>query len=447
MSVRTRHPLRSTWLVSSPPGCPAGPCPPRHVPTVLWLTRHTATHDFAGALSAGLIKIDLRMWDLKVKRIAWDWLERQSVSTMADAPRTAAFITAPRLQSLTSARFFACMLVVVHHLDGAVVAVPGLHEFARIGYVGVSFFFTLSGFVLTWSAAPSVQKWSFWRNRFARIWPLWSLTVVLSLPISIYAGTNNMNSLGGLSQVIACLLLLQAWIPRQTWFFATNAVGWSLSAEAFFYALTPALNSFTIKRHGRFLLAILSTALGVQIVLLRMSPQIGLWAGYVVPLAGFPSFLAGHFLARAQRLRRVPKIRMRYAMSFAAISYGLGVHLVDKFVASGHGATFGAGLISLLLVPAWLMIIAGLAQVDLSAKPVMKCKVLVKLGEWSFALYLIHQLVIRLGLAMKLNMQSLSLARGILVAVGEILVSIMVAAVLHEGFEKPLEKRLRGPST
>ena len=45
------------------------------------------------------------------------------------------------------------------------------------GYTGVSFFFLLSGFVLTWSCAGQPAQ-RFWWNRFARIWPLMALMML-----------------------------------------------------------------------------------------------------------------------------------------------------------------------------------------------------------------------------------------------------------------------------
>jgi peptidoglycan/LPS O-acetylase OafA/YrhL len=41
---------------------------------------------------------------------------------------------------------------------------------------GVSFFFVLSGFVLTWSARPDDIATGFWRRRIARIYPVHLVT-------------------------------------------------------------------------------------------------------------------------------------------------------------------------------------------------------------------------------------------------------------------------------
>jgi peptidoglycan/LPS O-acetylase OafA/YrhL len=78
--------------------------------------------------------------------------------------------TKARLDQLTSLRFFAAYLIILYHS-------VGLFGIERIGVnlgQGVSFFFVLSGFILTY-VYPRLDSWTdirqFWRARFARIWP------------------------------------------------------------------------------------------------------------------------------------------------------------------------------------------------------------------------------------------------------------------------------------
>lgn len=57
----------------------------------------------------------------------------------------------PRLDSLTSLRWWAALAVFFFHVRN-IVPLPGVvGELARYGNFGVAFFFILSGFVLTWS--------------------------------------------------------------------------------------------------------------------------------------------------------------------------------------------------------------------------------------------------------------------------------------------------------
>ena len=70
----------------------------------------------------------------------------------------------PRLDSLTGLRFFAAWLVLQHHFTNFGM-IPGLARFTGFGTTGVTFFFVLSGFVLTWSFVPSDTPGRFYWRR------------------------------------------------------------------------------------------------------------------------------------------------------------------------------------------------------------------------------------------------------------------------------------------
>ncbi len=82
-----------------------------------------------------------------------------------DAPR-------PRLPALTSLRFFAALHVVFFHfLAFKIASSEGwLGQISSIGYVGVSFFFVLSGFILVYTyAGRDTPARDFWRAALLRL--------------------------------------------------------------------------------------------------------------------------------------------------------------------------------------------------------------------------------------------------------------------------------------
>jgi hypothetical protein len=91
-----------------------------------------------------------------------------------------------RIDSLTSLRFFAAVYVVLFHTETAVLirhhaAKPWI-TFAGHGYLAVSFFFILSGFLLTWTYADRRYAGSFkpfLLARFARIYPVYLLALLI----------------------------------------------------------------------------------------------------------------------------------------------------------------------------------------------------------------------------------------------------------------------------
>src|SRR5947209_15296669 len=140
-----------------------------------------------------------------------------------------------RLDALTGLRFWFAFLVVVHHSLQHWFG-SQIYPVADFGYIGVDFFFVLSGFVLTWSWRPDVSARRFWWNRVARIWPLHLTTMVIALVL-----VADQVSRPGVLGTLANLVLLQAWVPDQHVYFGYNAVAWSLSCEVFFYLSFPVL--------------------------------------------------------------------------------------------------------------------------------------------------------------------------------------------------------------
>src|SRR6185437_10791959 len=83
-----------------------------------------------------------------------------------------------RLDTLTGMRFLAALPIVFLHVGSSFFGLTPLRAAFGYGYVGVSFFFVLSGFVLTWST-DRIPARRFWWLRFARIWPAQALVAAL----------------------------------------------------------------------------------------------------------------------------------------------------------------------------------------------------------------------------------------------------------------------------
>src|SRR5262245_62142748 len=85
------------------------------------------------------------------------------------APPVSRAVRLPRVESLTGLRWWAAFFVFCHHMTN--LAPLPIYDFLKYGTSGVTFFFVLSGFVLTWSARPGTKIRTFYRRRFARIFP------------------------------------------------------------------------------------------------------------------------------------------------------------------------------------------------------------------------------------------------------------------------------------
>src|SRR3954469_25768741 len=92
------------------------------------------------------------------------------------------------LSVLTSLRFVAAAMVVIFHCGGDFINARVFGDFFQNGYAAVSFFFVLSGFILTYAhlneamteTAPHFRN-RFWISRVARIYPVYLIALLIAL--------------------------------------------------------------------------------------------------------------------------------------------------------------------------------------------------------------------------------------------------------------------------
>jgi peptidoglycan/LPS O-acetylase OafA/YrhL len=355
---------------------------------------------------------------------------------------------APRLDSLTGLRFFAALLVFAHHTLAPSITSHGLADLpvisrvADLGSVGVTFFFVLSGFVLTWSWAPGSRE-AFYGRRFARIWPLHAVTFVAACfvvaPLLDHSPPDAGRQVLGLS-------LLQAWSWHPSVYFAGNGPSWSLSCEAFFYALLPFLAPLALRlsRRGALLVAAGCAAV-LALAPLAVRPLHGsaLQALWVFPAYRVAEFVVGVLLAAAVRSGWRPRLGLPGAVGLAVVSYLVVAWVLQPVSRSSSGTDqFLANLYGdlLLLVP-FALLIAAAALSDLDGGPaLLRSRALVRLGEASFAFYLVHTMVVLL-LARSGVLKGT--ASGVPLVLLALVVSTAAAWLLHRCLERPAERRLR----
>ncbi len=139
----------------------------------------------------------------------------------------------PHIDAIGGFRFVAAFAVLISHFRGKF----GFGDFhtAFTGR-GVSFFFVLSGFILTYVYHSRLKRTgilSFYFKRIVRLWPLHlvcTLIIVWLIGQKIYPLKFGVN-----------LLLLQSWIPDRRWSLSYNGVAWSISTEMFFFFMFPFL--------------------------------------------------------------------------------------------------------------------------------------------------------------------------------------------------------------
>jgi peptidoglycan/LPS O-acetylase OafA/YrhL len=179
------------------------------------------------------------------------------------------------LRALTALRFVFALYALLYHVLFAWNPVVSVHTggvaaaVLSAGYVSVSGFFVLSGFVLAyayvdegrWALRSSVL--GFLWARLSRIYPMHIVGVLLSVPLLLSMARaahvrESAIAAEAWREVAAVGLLVQAWIPRRA--LDLNGPSWSLSVEAFFYASFPLLVRGLAPLRVRWLLVVAALA-------------------------------------------------------------------------------------------------------------------------------------------------------------------------------------------
>ncbi|MEV6166537.1 acyltransferase [Streptomyces sp. NPDC052052] len=352
-----------------------------------------------------------------------------------------------RLPTLTGMRFIAALMVFLGHASAQhLFADPDADSrYARVvegaGYLGVSFFFILSGFVLTWSARPGDTVPGFWRRRAAKIYPSTVVAVLLAwLCLSITDQAVEADIL------VPNLLLVHTWVPDIPTFLGVNAPTWSLGCEVFFYALFPLLLPLLRRIPARHLW----TAAALVVAAIAMLPLVAqllpgtpmfpppvsesfprFWFVYGFPPARILEFVLGIVMALVVRSGR----SVRLGMGPAALL------VLTAFVAMKYTPILYT-IVAVSVVPLALLVAAGaVADIEARRSP-FRGRTVLWLGEASFAFYLIHQLVLTYGHRVLGLDRTWSTPGAIGILVLLLAVSVVVAGVLYTTVERPSVRHL-----
>jgi peptidoglycan/LPS O-acetylase OafA/YrhL len=287
-----------------------------------------------------------------------------------------------RIDALDGLRAVAILAVLLYHFD-----VP----WARGGFLGVSLFFTLSGFLITrllldeHSASGRISLRVFYARRFRRLAPA---AVIVLIGISAVLVVDGLWTAGRRADLVAGLTYSANWhlvaggggygsffgMPSPFLHF------WSLAIEEQFYVLFPLVALVALRRSRRALATV--TAIGL----------VAAWAaGQVGPVAGryfrtdvrALELLAGCLLAlmMANRPSRAPR-RVP------------GLLVLTMFIALAATTTVEDGRLYSVVLPgvavlSCLLIVSAVRPGTRLAR-LMSRRPLVVIGRLSYAIYLVH---------------------------------------------------------
>ncbi len=296
-----------------------------------------------------------------------------------------------KINQLTFTRFIAALAVVFFH-SGAVFPVDTFpfNPLFTSGQTAVSYFYVLSGFVMSLAYFRPGQRFNFFdyfKARFSRLYPVYLLSFVLTCLyyIDIMASVKTV-------KVLANLFLLQAWNPVYALSF--NIAAWSLSVETFFYLVFPFLAIWAARISVRRLVWIsvgfwvFSQVLHAGLYRLYFPAQHNLL--FYFPLFHLNSFLLGlvggvWFLTRAPD-KNTQRMLPRWLLTMSLLLTGL--MLVGRYVLPRMQDSFSLDVG--LLAPFFLVIVLALALDQTSLARQLSHPRLVLLGDASYALFILH---------------------------------------------------------
>jgi peptidoglycan/LPS O-acetylase OafA/YrhL len=371
----------------------------------------------------------------------------------------------PHLAALTSARFFAAFHVLLFHLwamRGLTRAPMWCQKFASVGYVALSFFFILSGFILVYTyAGKDFDLRQFWRARLARLYPVYLFSLLFAAPFFFYAVLKiNIPELAwfrnhlGLTAALV-LAMLQAWVPQAA--LGWNGVNWAVSVEIFFYVLFPVLRARFSRISNRGLATI---GLGCWMMAVATALAYVVFAPDHVVASSSQDFLFWLNALKFNPLVRLPEFMMGLACGYWFLRGGHNPKLATPLVLSGTAVALLTTAFSDhiaypilhtgLFAPAFAAIICGLALRPRWTS-FLESKLLVLLGESSYSLYLLHAMI--LGMFLFPNPPQSPTSSDMLNPtraatpgrlVGAALTATVVAVLVFRFVEEPARKWLRG---
>ncbi|MDB4458609.1 acyltransferase [bacterium] len=320
-----------------------------------------------------------------------------------------------QLKSLTGLRFLAALAVFIAHVSGQWPE----YDFGKapIGAAGVSFFFVLSGFILAYVYVPRLEASTsnkfpfkeFYLRRVARVWPLHLMTLLIAL-FAVFGWQIFQKQDHVLLKSFANVFLLQAWIPIHKWGYFLNGPAWSLSVEAFFYAVFP---WFLIGWPKRFVFKYLSVLLFTILLVFLIGVYGPAWQSRGIqfdalirnlpPMRCF-EFASGiacgiFFLSRSQRSEHSPAFdtvvelfSVLLIVIFFYSSNRLGLYRHDQ--PPGISAGFNYWYRFSGAAPVFVILIFIFARSQGWGALLLSSRLFVYLGEISYSFYMVHMSVL-----------------------------------------------------
>jgi peptidoglycan/LPS O-acetylase OafA/YrhL len=299
--------------------------------------------------------------------------------------RMGADISAARFRALDGWRGIAAPLIALFHFH--IDSTISTSVFVRHSWMLVDFFFVLSGFVITHAYAGRLEtsdaRVTFWKRRFARLWPLHVTMLGLFILLELYRYTTTGSGFTGDRSVFAIftnLALLQSmhFHDQLTW----NTPSWAVSTEFYTYIVFALLlgGAASVGKRVFAAMFLVVASVGVLIFISRYGMHETFDFGFFRCLYGF------FFGSLTYEIWRRWPVRTGTVVEVAAFT----LTVLYLLFAPGHAA------LEYLAVPVFAVIVLAFAGDSGAISRLLCANPIEKLGQWSYAIYLVQMFIITL---------------------------------------------------
>ncbi len=346
-------------------------------------------------------------------------------------------------------RFFAFLIVFISHIP--LPKLWGLDQYHIVGSVGVSFFFVLSGFLITYILL--VEKLNtntigfkrFFGRRALRIWPLFYAMIAFAFLTPYLLGWIGLNSNDEGYQpnwLLSCLFLenYNMMLSHDFPNVSPLRVMWSLCIEEHFYIIWVFLLKFiSVKRIPLLIIVSLVIANITRLIYWNIgidSMDVFSNIDYFA-LGALPAY---YLLQAPERLKKLDHISIPIKW-ISVIGIGLSVFVLPEWF-----KPYESLIIPTIYGPLFLIVLL-FTLTNRNTFHIKDKRIVSKLGIYTYALYLLHTICINLVLKISGNLGFNPLdIKGYIIVFGVSLVlSVLVSYASYELFEKQflkLKKRL-----
>ena len=314
-------------------------------------------------------------------------------------------------QGLNALRFIAAYLVVIHHAEQIRLkyGLFNLKEFTIFnnGGIAVTFFFVLSGFLITFLLLKEEKKTgdisvrNFYIRRVLRIWPLYFLLVLIGtvlLPVILNIFNYSYEMPYSFGETIGYFIFFMPFVVNIL--HGTHLLDplWSIGVEEIYYLMWAPLT----KIFKKYLLSLILSVLFIKIILMTLS-KIGIFNSVVVQLIGllkfeamaigaFGAYYVYHTNRRIESRWFFSKWVQIIVLLFIVVKFFLANTLYNLSIF--YAVFFETPVISelvLMIVFCWIII-----SVSLNKNSFVKLsnKTLDYFGDISYGIYMYHMLTI-----------------------------------------------------